>query len=257
MGILRRIKAAHERLSCATNFTHNYLKSVLGFILYKLNKKSTMRGDFAGISFYFRSADVEALNEVLIDQEYSFLSEFFKQHDKPVILDIGHHIGTFSLWTFSQNQNASIIALEADPKTFKIAKKNTAFGHKNGLDWQVMHKAAWKTDENISFSCEGDTMGHKVSQGGQLMVPGMSLKTLMDQVQKPVNLMKLDIEGAEEAFLSAYPELLQHIDTLVIEIHPDYCSEDNVMNLLKASYDTIKPLQKRETDKPLLWCYNS
>lgn len=216
-----------------------------------------MRGDFERLLFYFRSADVEALNEVLVDREYSFLSGFLKEHEAPVILDIGHHIGTFSLWVFSQNKNTSITALEADPETFKVADKNAALGREQNLDWQVLHKAAWKSDEDISFSCEGDTMGHKVSQDGKLMIPGISLKTLMDQIQKPVNLMKLDIEGAEEDFLTAHPELLKDVESMVIEIHPDYCSEENVKDILKGRYNTIKPLQQRETDKPLLWCYNS
>lgn len=257
MSVLNRIKAAHSRLSCATRFTHNYFSSVMGFISYKLNKKCLMHGDFKGLPFYFRSADVEALNEVLVDQEYRFLSDFLKQHEKPVVLDIGHHIGTFSIWVFSQNKNTAITALEADPKTFKVAEKNAALGREQGLEWQVLHKAAWKSDEDISFSCEGDTMGHKVSQDGKTMIPGISLKLLMDHVQKPVNLMKLDIEGAEETFLAAHPELLKDVESMVIEIHPDYCSEDNVINILKSTYNTIKPLQQRETDKPLLWCYNS
>lgn len=253
--ILKRIKGAHGRLCCASRFTGSYIAAALGFFAYKFDKRSTMCGSFKGMDFCFRSADVEALNEVLVDQEYSFLSDFLVQHKKPVILDIGHHIGTFSLWAFSQNRQAFIMALEADPCTFEVACRNAALGREKGLEWQVLHKAAWSADEGVSFSCDGDTMGHKVSQSGAFTVSGISLKSTLSMTGGSVDLMKLDIEGAEEAFLGAHREMLKDIGSIVIELHPEYCSQENVMNILKASYDKIVPLKKRENEKPLLWCY--
>jgi methylase of polypeptide subunit release factors len=77
---------------------------------------------------------------VLVDLEYGFLGELLTLHEAPKILDIGHHIGTFSLWAFCQNPNASILGVEADPETFAIAEKNARLGRGNGLDWRVIQR---------------------------------------------------------------------------------------------------------------------
>lgn len=90
---LTRIKNAHKRLQCAAQFTHSYPKAVYGFVRYKFDRRNgIMRGRYKNIPFYFRSADVEALKEVLVHNEYAFLSDYLAQHKQPVIIDAGHHI---------------------------------------------------------------------------------------------------------------------------------------------------------------------
>ncbi len=216
-----------------------------------------MKGAFEGLPFDFRSADVEAIKEVLFHKEYRFLSDFLEENPQARIVDAGHHIGCFSLWLLSRFPKAKILGLEADPQTFAVAEKNAAFARRSGYDWNVLHKAAWKDDETISFSCEGDTMGHKVSQDGHVSVPCISLKTLLDRVDGSVDLMKIDIEGAEEAFLKGGADLLkERVKALVIEIHPRYCDENKVLAVLEKSYENIGQIPGTQTDKPLLWCYN-
>lgn len=213
-----------------------------------------MKGMFCGLPFRFRSSDVEALKEVLINEEYTFLEDYLKQIQNPLIIDAGHHIGCFSLWVLSKNPKAKIIAIEADPKTYTVAKENTGL---TKLDWTVIHRAAWGNDAPISFSIEGDTMGHKISENGNIEVQGISLKTLLDMTTEPITLMKIDIEGAEEAFLSNNSNLLrERVKALVIEIHPKHCSEENVRNILKENFDSVISIDDKQTSKPLLWCYN-
>jgi FkbM family methyltransferase len=252
--LIKRVKAAHQRLNCASIFTGSYLRSAAHFTAFKLNKKATVRGRLGGIPFYFRSADVEALKEVLVDREYSFLGELLRLHEAPKILDIGHHIGTFSLWAFCQNPKARILGVEADPDTVAVAEKNARLGRANGLDWRVIHRAAWGDDKPVSFSGRGDTMGHQVAQAGELKVQGASFQTLIQQAGGRVHLIKLDVEGADETFLAAAPALLQRTESLVIEIHPKCCSEKNVLQILQEHIDRIMPVQCRGTSKPLLWC---
>jgi FkbM family methyltransferase len=252
--LIKRIKAAHQRLNCASIFTGSYLRSAAHFTAFKLNKKATVRGRLGGIPFYFRSADVEALKEVLVDREYSFLGELLRLHDAPKILDIGHHIGTFSLWALCQNPKARILGVEADPDTFAVAEKNARLGRANGLDWRVIHRAAWEDDKPVSFSGSGDTMGHRVTQAGELKVQGASFQTLMQQAGGRVHIIKLDVEGAEETVLAAAPAVLQSTESLVIEIHPKSCSKENVMQILKEHFAKIMPVQGRQTSKPLFWC---
>ena len=53
---------------------------------------------FKGIPFKFRRRDISAVQEVLLKGEYSFLRPVIEKTKNPVILDIGAHIGLFSVW---------------------------------------------------------------------------------------------------------------------------------------------------------------
>lgn len=249
-----RIKAAHQRLLNAAEFTQSYVAAVQGFIAYKLDNRQVMKGRFNDIPFVFRSADVEALKEVLIQREYDIFTGDLGTLEAPVILDVGHHIGTFSLWAFAQNKNAKILGFEADPETYAVAAQNAALGRGRALDWQVMNRAAWENDTQIAFSTKGDTMGHTVHKDGDIHVQGITLGQMLAQAGQTVDLMKLDIEGAEEVFLSHSPELLENINSLIIEIHPKKCDEARVMDILRRAYSLIELIPQRKNSKPVVWC---
>ena len=252
-SMIRRISAACDRLKIAHRFSHNYLKVIVGFTTYKLFKTGLIKGDFKGLPFVFRSSDVEALKEVLVFEEYDFAADYLKAIKAPRIADIGHHIGTFSLWALSVNPMAEILGVEADALTFNVANENTQIGAKQSRKWRVVHRAAWKNDEKISCSTDGDTMGHKVSQAGTNSVQGIPLTQLMEELGGAIDLMKIDIEGAEEAFLAETPELLTNVNAVIIEIHPEHCSEPKVRAILEEHFDKIERMS-RENSKPLLWC---
>lgn len=100
-------------------------------------------------------------------------------------------------------------------------------------------------------------MGHKVAQDSALKIPGISLTTLLAEVGKPVTLMKIDIEGAEEAFLCGHADLLKNkVRSLVIELHPRSCDAAAVRKTLEQAYTSITEVSDTQTDKPLLWCFN-
>ena len=82
----------------------------------------------------------------------------------------------------------------------------------------------------LTFSDVGDSMSHRVSDEGAVEVQGMSLYELLSASKfDTVDLMKLDIEGTEEAFLCENPELLKRVNILVVELHPNVCDTQKVM----------------------------
>ena len=70
-----------------------------------------------------------------------------------------------------------------------------------------------------------------------------------------VDLMKVDIEGSEEAFLCANPDLLRRVHHLVVELHPYLCDTGRVEEVLRDIYGTVEKMQGRSSSKPLLMCY--
>lgn len=257
MNMLNRLKKALDRTRWVNFFTNNPIYSVLYLIIYKFDRSKTAKGTYQGIPFEFRSIDVEALKEVLIDCEYSTLSDFLKKKEKPVILDLGHHAGTFALWAFSQNNKAKIFGVEANLATYRVAKKNVQTGIKTGLDWTIVNRACWKNDDVLPFSNDGNPLGYRIKETGEFHVKGITFSEILSQVGGKADLLKLDIEGAEEVFLSAHPECLNLVEAVVIEVHPNLCSQQKIMEMLESRFSSITAIQGRESGKPLLWCRNN
>lgn len=206
------------------------------------------QGKYYGYNFTFRGCDLSALKEVFIDQEYEFLKDILTTDKPPVILDVGAHIGTFSLWALKTNPKAQIISVEASPNTFKIVNDTAQKTQKN---WKVINRAAWKNTDSIAFSDDGESMSHKVLPEGKKMVQGIPLSEL---AKDDIDLMKIDIEGAEEAFLSQNHEALENVACLVIELHPNYCDTDKVREVINKYYPNVEEVQGRISNKPLLLC---
>jgi len=231
------------------------LAAVLFLIQARTNRLARSEGTYKTHSFVFRGCDLSALKEVLIDQEYAFLTSLVKSKKPPVIVDVGAHIGTFALWALSENPSARILSVEADPKTYALLLHSSTLSSNADTPWTCTHRAAWKNNDNIAFSDEGDSMSHKVLKTGSLQVSGITLPELIEQTgEEKIDLMKVDIEGAEEAFICEYPESLKNIHALVIELHPQLCDTEKVRDTLGTYFKTITEIEGRISSKPLLYC---
>ncbi len=207
-------------------------------------------GRYNGVPFTFRTMDYSAVREVLFEEEYKFLLPHIKGRTSPNVLDVGGHIGLFASWLLKNAPDALVLSVEASPETFRIIERNAAAAQRN---WKVRHGAAWDSHESLSFMDRGDAMSHKVAAGGSAQVQGVTLADLLEGVDM-VDLLKVDIEGAEERFICAQPELLCKVQALVIELHPKYCNTDRVMEVLRGEFPRIEQMNGRESSNPLLLC---
>lgn len=110
-------------------------------------------------------------------------------------------------------------------------------------------------DGEVQFESRPTSTSSRINSNSKSneIVPSICLNTLMTKIVKcNVDLMKIDIEGAEETFLSGRESLLKDIDHLVIEIHPNYCNAESVINTLRNSYKFIYIITGRRSSKPLL-----
>jgi len=221
------------------------------------NKIQTVRS--GSFSINFRGTDELALYEVLVLREYDFLRASLAASAHPKVLDIGAHIGTFAIWTFSVNSQAQVLSVEADPDTCQITFQNTQRLSSQGFHWQTLQKAAGDTDDELlSFSSAGPSMSHRLSTQGDIAVCSISLRSLLNTLAPHhggVDLVKIDIEGGEENFICGDPDALDRVKSVVIELHPQLCDVDNVQNVLIKKFSTIKLVNNRLSNKPLMFCH--
>lgn len=232
--------------------------ALLYLVAFKFNVLRSATGLYKGTKFRFFKRDMSALKEVLVDEEYSFLnvSSAQKPSSSFTVLDVGAHIGTFGMWLLSEVPGAHIMSVEASPATFSTTAYNAQRFDSEHNQWRVIQRAAWKNNDVLKFSNEGDSMGFKVAKDGDDEVVGISFADLLRESGfDRVSLMKIDVEGAEEQFLAASGPLLSRVDQVVIEIHPLLCDEGNVRDVLQQAFDHVIDIQGRVSSKPLLHCY--
>jgi len=138
---------------------------------------------------------------------------------EPRILDCGANIGLASIDFKRRYPDARITAFEADPALAAICRRNLAANGAAGVD--VRDAAVWVGDGSIEFVCEGADSGAIASLGPSVsgplaFVPAVRLR---DWLLEPVDLLKLDIEGAELPVLDDCRDLLHNVRALTIDLH--------------------------------------
>lgn len=259
MKAIQRIESLLNRTSWMSQLTGSRWSALRFWLSASRNIQHIGQGHYRGTDIVFRGLDTMALKEVLIDGEYTQVIERLANCSSPVVLDVGAHIGLFSLSVLKAAPNARVLSVEADGHTYEMLSRNVASLHAQGADWEAINAAGWEVDgKQLSFDGGGPSMSHRVSNNGKSFVTSISFKTLMERLlakAPAVDLLKIDIEGSEEAFLCAAPELLQHVRAIVVELHPQLCNTDRVRAVLGQVYGNVEEIQNRISSKPLLLCY--
>jgi FkbM family methyltransferase len=138
--------------------------------------------------------------------------------ERPFILDCGANIGLSVLYFRHRYPAAEIVAFEPAPQAFDALARNTA-----GLDGiRVVNTALGSHDGELEIWTAGDTMHAGVHQrAGVTQKESVSLSRLSAFVDRSVDLLKLDVEGAETQVLQELDDTgaLRRVDTMVIEYH--------------------------------------
>lgn len=137
--------------------------------------------------------------------------------EAPVILDLGANIGLSVIYFKMLYPGAKVIAYEADPQIFSYLETNV---HGNGfMDVELINRAAWHENGTLRFSPEGAD-GGRVTQdytGKQIEVQAVDIAEVLRTHH--FDLLKMDIEGAEELVLPACREGLADIPFIFVEYH--------------------------------------
>jgi len=150
-------------------------------------------------------------------------------HNPLRILDLGAHVGIATHYFARTFPAAEIVALEPHPISFAYLQENVSWNRlqqvellqaavavssRQPVSLYADQEAQWLSSTSI-FSQAWN--GHQTGMT-ELTVPAMTLKEIL--AERPADLVKMDIEGAEwDVLLHAQAEL-RLIDRLLLEYHP-------------------------------------
>jgi FkbM family methyltransferase len=152
--------------------------------------------------------------------------------ESPRMIDGGANIGLAGVFFKRRYPKARVTCFEADPAVAGYLKRNLESA--GAGDFEVVEAALWGEETVLRFAAEGSDAGRVGAEGG-MEVPAVRLSPYLNE---PVDLLKLDIEGAELEVLRECRESLGQVKHLFVEYHSFEGQPqrlDELLGILKAA----------------------
>lgn len=160
-----------------------------------------------------KSSFLGMCSEILDREIYKFSTDA----QKPYIIDCGANIGLSVIYFKRLYPAAEVIAFEPDPVVADALKKNITAAKLEGVT--VIEKALGAKEETLSFFSEkadGGRIALADDNADIITVEAIRLSPFLD---KQVDFLKIDIEGAESDVLEECRAKLSNVQNLFIEYH--------------------------------------
>ena len=197
--------------------------------------------------YYYRdgTADERVIHESRTTNE-SFLNlpEYFPR-PRDIIIDVGAHIGVFSMLAAKKITNSKIYAIEPCRSSFELLKKNVEENALNNIFCFNLALDDHKGTSQLFYNTKDGNWGHTIVkdfQGGGETVPSETLENFMrDNNIGFCDYMKLNCEGAEFNILVSAPlPVLSRIKVIMTQYHLDLAEnrslEDLTSHLRQAGF---------------------
>lgn len=130
------------------------------------------------------------------------------------ILDCGSSIGVSVLFFRRQYPGARIVAFEPQPDQFRLLGENL---RRNRIEGVEAHQVALGgADGTGAFTC---SRGHGGRLGGRQAASQVPVRRLSRWIDREVDILKMNIEGAEADVLREIEPRIRSIKNLVFEYH--------------------------------------
>lgn len=210
-----------------------YWKEEIKFLAYKFQVPDCL-------SFIWQ------FHEIFVEESYKFESETAE----PVIYDCGANIGLSCLYFKKIFPKSKIKAFEADPNIAELLSSNI----KNIKDIEVINKAIWVNNDGIEISLEGADAASIYGSENKVRVDSISLNKLMEDEER-IEMLKIDIEGAESDVIIDCKENLNKVKHIFIEYHSflNHSQElEFILKILKEKNFRYFIKQPADRDTPLI-----
>ena len=242
------ISMRYHRVALMCYYPRSFVKThVLGNASSKTEKSTLLKhyckyiGGYIGSQEFLAKQTVQAHHDTLLNYKINFFSYYDLQHlfheiftheiykfstntQEPFIIDCGSNIGISILYFKTLYPQAHIIGFEPDQKTFGILAKNIE--QNNLANVQLVNKAVAGHDGEITFYSNPDQQGATrmnmfSKELGCRQATVVKATKLSHVINRPVDFLKMDIEGAETQVFQELADSgkLSFVKNMVLEYH--------------------------------------
>jgi FkbM family methyltransferase len=195
--------------------------------LKRVPRNTTMTTNLVGGCFELvDSQSFLAQYRAIFEQQ---IYRFDSRKEMPLIIDGGANVGLSVLFFKRLYPKSRILAFEPDPALFQVLAKNCAAHCLE--DVQLIRKALWTEEAVVKFDRDEADDGRIVAQTHSLYATDICACRLKDYLNQEIDLLKLDLEGAELAVLQDCEDGLGNVEKIVVEYH-SYRNQPQKLHLL-------------------------
>jgi FkbM family methyltransferase len=192
--------------------------------------------EIEGIRLDVSNLPVKVRNRILNggyeSHEMRMCRDFLGPEDS--VLELGGAIGFIGLYCQKKIGIQRYVSFEANPRTLEILKKNYRLNECEPVVWNL---ALASQDGAVELDVEGDFWENSIVSRAQpgagsktMKVPAASLQTILNKVSHPVNVLIIDIEGAEK-FID-FDAIPGGIEKIIIEFHPGIIGTETMYEII-------------------------
>jgi len=185
------------------------------------------------IRYRLNRGDIQSLREVWLEQAYKLPID----GRRSVLVDLGANIGMTTIWLARRYGCEKIVAVEPVKANAQLVRSNF---DANAIQAVVVEAAIGPSNGTAKFEeNEASNQGHIGASGTDVRV--ICMASLLDHLlpNESVDILKIDIEGGEEAlFKTDDLSWLKRVREIIIEFHPTLVDYPGLVSVLKnAGFD--------------------
>ncbi len=185
-------------------------------------------------------SDMSVYSQIFVSEEYKIIKEILLniKKDKYQIIDAGANVGYTSLY-FAIDLNVDIISIEPSEDNVYLLKKNIELNH---LDNRIEFKCiALSSNSNHKYNTNNNFRDGLDWSTTTVLDPDGEINSvtlndlLLEKKWDEIDLLKMDIEGAESEIFNADIDFLQKTRIIAIEVHEEFISPKKIEIILRNS----------------------
>jgi len=203
-------------------------KTLPSNVAYKLLKWVTLltvrfyQNKFGHVIFIRKdTSDINVFAEIFLFRDYN---NKLPVVNPKTIVDAGANVGFATLWFHHKYPNAYIIAVEPEFSNFQLLSSNT----RSINNITLLNKGLWHKNTHLEIiNKNGSKYGFITRENTSATSGSIETCTLeniydlfKEQDYQTIDILKIDIEGAENRLFSAnYDSWLKNVKIIIIELH--------------------------------------
>jgi FkbM family methyltransferase len=190
----------------------------------------------------------------------NFPTDEFWINDDDTIIDVGAHIGTFTLLASSKAKNGKIISIEPSKESFKIFEKNVNLNDLTNVN--LMNYGVWSKSGKMKLYINEESIGNSIiiKSQNEETIDVISLNEIIKKFNiEKINFLKIDCEGAEyEIILKLEEEVLEKIEKISMEVHGGVGKHtiNDLMKFLKSNGFKVENKELQVDDLQMIYAIN-
>jgi FkbM family methyltransferase len=180
-----------------------------------------------------RSTDVRVLRNLFARGDYALPVEL--TGEVATIIDLGAYTGLSTLYFLERYPSARIVAVEPDPANCVCLRRNIETTP-SGQSVEVIQACIANKKGSVRFRTDGPSWGLSITSGEGRDVPALTMTDLFQmQGFAKVDLLKMDIEGAEAMAFESSAQWLDRVGWILMELHPHAMTVSQLIDAVTAS----------------------